>query len=380
VSFCVGILTYALDRGLTGIGRYSYELVRAFSKMKPRIDIVLLAAGALGPLEKFNAFKSVRLPASRLLPGLMTVGQISLLPLGRNLGLDLVHDPTGAAPLLFASCELPVLTTIHDVFPLSIPGYSAALDNLIYRFWLPRVVPKLNAVITISSQSCQDIHRYLSVPCEKINIIPYGVSNSFKPLQATKVCDYLKGKFKIEDNYILYVGALTRRKNIVHLVEAYVRVLETHPGTLLVITGPDSWVKSPVEETIERLGLQGQVLLTGPQTDQDLVYLYNGAVCFAFPSLYEGFGLPPLEAMACGTPVVTSNVASLPEVVGDAALLVDPYDVGSIAAAMQRILEDPALAEDLRAKGLHRASQFTWERTARETIAVYGKVLGKNII
>jgi len=144
---------------------------------------------------------------------------------------------------------------------------------------------------------------------------------------------------------------------------------------LVIVGAPNFWKSSPVAESVEKLGLKSCVHFTGYIPEGDLPALYNGADLFVFPSLYEGFGLPVLEAMACGTPVITSNTSSLPEVAGDAALLVDPYDVDAIAEAMRRVLTDLNLAGELRVKGLARASEFSWERTARETLAVYEKVL-----
>jgi glycosyltransferase involved in cell wall biosynthesis len=170
------------------------------------------------------------------------------------------------------------------------------------------------------------------------------------------------------------------RKNLLRLLEAYQEVRKWSQSWRLVIVGARNyWKSSPVAQKVKDLGLEGQVKFTGYIPDEDLPALYNGADLFCFPSLYEGFGLPVLEAMACGTPVVTANSSSLPEVAGEAALLVDPYIVTELAAAMRRVLEDPALAEDLRQKGLERVKQFTWEKTARETIAVYEKVLGEKL-
>jgi glycosyltransferase involved in cell wall biosynthesis len=189
------------------------------------------------------------------------------------------------------------------------------------------------------------------------------------------VRDRLRRRFGLNEPYILYVGALTLRKNIARALEAFAELNSSHPGLCFVLAGPSTWKKTPIASLLERLGITERVLLTGPLTDDDLPALYNGADLFVFPSLYEGFGLPPLEAMACGTPVVTSNASSLPEVVGDAAITVDPYDVDALSGAMRRVLTDPCLRDEMRQKGLARASGFTWERTARETVSVYRQVL-----
>lgn len=357
-----------------GIARYSVELVRAMAQMTPRPDITLLAAGDPGPLAEVG-FPVVRLPGCRLLPGLMTVGQAALALAARRHRLDLLHDLTGVSPLLFAHLGgVPTISTIQDVFALSYPGYSSRLDALIYRHWLPRMAPALSGVLTGSEQSRSDIQHCLGVAPERVRTIPLGVRSLFRPLPIEEVRARLRERFGIRSPYVLYVGALTRRKNIERSLEAFARLAPDFPELRLVLTGARSWQQSPIAETVARLRLADRVQLTGPVADADLPVLYSGARLFTFPSLYEGFGLPVLEAMACGTPVVTSNVSSLPEVAGDAAATVDPLDVSALEAAMRRILTDDAWAEQLRRAGLQQVSKFSWETTARATLNFYATV------
>jgi glycosyltransferase involved in cell wall biosynthesis len=303
------------------------------------------------------------------------MGQILIGRYARELNLDVIHDPTGVSPLAFTRSPTVTVTTVHDVFAWSIPGYSSFLDNLIYKHWLNQRNARTDATITVSNQSCTDIMQYLRTQPERMHIIPYGVSNLFQPLAAELVEPIVRGRFNIRMPYVLYVGSLTERKNLIRLLRAFAKIQHRCPDYLLVLAGPRSWKQSPIESAVKELNLSERVQLTGPVTDHELPALYNGASLFAFPSLYEGFGLPVLEAMACGTPVVTSNTSSLPEVAGDAAILVDPTNVEQIAEAMWLVLSQPALAAALREKGLARAAQFTWERTARETAAVYSRAL-----
>jgi glycosyltransferase involved in cell wall biosynthesis len=186
----------------------------------------------------------------------------------------------------------------------------------------------------------------------------------------------VRSRYRLPEGYVLFVGSVERRKNLRGLLQAYARLLETDVACPLVIVGTRRRGAGEIGRTLQELHLEESVIFTGYVPDADLPAIYTGADLFVFPSLYEGFGLPPLEAMACGTPVVCSNAASLPEVVGDAAIMVDPYDVEGLAEAMLRVLTDADLREHLRRKGLERARQFTWERTARETVAVYREVLG----
>lgn len=372
----VGIIIYGLDRPLTGIGRYTLELVRALCNLKPGPEITLFCAGGLGPLSEISNCKLIQLGGSRMLPALMTWGQFLIGRYARELKLDVIHDPTGTSPLAIAKKRTATVTTIHDVFALSIPGYSSFLDSLIYKYWLTRPSSRTDAIITVSKQSYSDILKYLSRNSEKIHIIPYGVSYKFRPIRPDHYEKILRYHFGISRPYVLYVGALTERKNLVRLLKAFANVSKLYPEYLLVLAGPGSWKQSPIESTIMELNLEKHVHLTGPLTDDELPALYNGASLFAFPSLYEGFGLPVLEAMACGTPVLTSNISSLPEVVGNAGVLVDPYNIEDIAQAICRLISDPLLSQEYRKLGLDRASTFSWEKTAQKTLEIYEKIGG----
>jgi glycosyltransferase involved in cell wall biosynthesis len=377
VSPRIGILTYGLDRPLTGIGRYSLELLKALSNLRPSLDITLLCAGPPGPLSGVVAKGEVPLTGARILPLLVTWGQVMIARKSKELGLDVLHDLTGVSPLAFAKSHSATVTTIHDVFAWSLPGYSSLLDTLIYKQWLTRRWAKTDAVITVSGQSRADVETYLKVDSERVRVIPHGVTSGFHPMEIPAVNAVVRDTLGIRRPYVLYVGALTQRKNIARLVHAFASVRREHPQLLLVLAGPRSWKKTPIAEILFDLNLEEHVLLTGPVTDRELAALYNGALVFVFPSLYEGFGLPVLEAMACGTPVLTSCVSSLPEVVGDAGRMVDPYDVEAIAVALSDLVGNASLRDRYCQLGLQRASQFTWEATARQTWAVYESLGGQ---
>jgi glycosyltransferase involved in cell wall biosynthesis len=202
-----------------------------------------------------------------------------------------------------------------------------------------------------------------------------GVDGHYRPVGSEKVAA-VSEKYRLPDDYILYVGSVEKRKNLLRLLQAYAYLRDRGETCPLVIVGIQRLNNVDVVAMLQELGLQRSVILAGYVADEDLPALYSGADLFVFPSLYEGFGLPPLEAMACGAPVVCSNAASLPEVVDDAALMVDPHNVEQLSEAMRRVLASRGLQDDLRARGLGQAKRFTWERTARETIAVYREVCG----
>jgi glycosyltransferase involved in cell wall biosynthesis len=367
----LGLLAYALNRSPTGIGHYTRNLFHAFSQLG--LDYHLLIAGA-GPY----AHHIHPLHGASLAPALLTLGQLEIAWYAHRFTLNLLHDPIGLAP--FSLCHSYRLVTIHDVFPLSFPGHSTIFEDLLYRFWLPLILTHFDVIITVSQNSKQDICKFLHIGDQKVIVIPAASTKHFRYLPQEEV-SMLLARYGVIRPYILYVGSVEPRKNLLRMLDAYQLLLRWSDRWKFMIVGARNYWKSyPVAQKVEQLGLQDQVIFTGYIPDEDLPALYNGAELFCFPSLYEGFGLPVLEAMACGVPVVTSNCSSLPEVAGDAAILVDPYNVDEIADAMKRVLSDRELAQELRHLGLERAKQFSWEKTARETIAVYEKVLGEKLL
>jgi glycosyltransferase involved in cell wall biosynthesis len=236
---------------------------------------------------------------------------------------------------------------------------------------------RADVILTISQFSKNEIVKYMNIPDEKIEVMPCGVDHGlYMPDYDINDITLVKDKLSIEGDYFLYLGTLEPRKNIERLIESYA-LLKNRISVLpkLVIAGPQGWLYNTIFQKANALGLQNEVVFTGYIDEKDAPVLMKGAVSFLFPSLYEGFGMPPLEAMACGTPVITSNVASLPEVVGDAAILVDPFSVDSIADALEHVLNDRNLRDELSRKGLDRASQFSWDRSAKIVSDIYTRLL-----
>lgn len=369
----VGLITYGLDRTLSGISRYTLELALAFEGLRDQVEIVLLTAGALGPLES-SSFERVPLMGCARLPGLLTLGHVLIPAVARRLKLDIIHDPTAVTPLLFGGGGARIVTTVHDVFPLSYPGHNAALDNLLYRYWLPYELPRVDYIITDSQHSRSDILRFMKVKPERIQTVFLGVRALFEPIPQDEARAAVKAACGVETPYLLFVGNFTTRKNLALALRGFAAIQRDHPDLRLVLIGVRSFAQTPVEQLMAELKIADKVILAGTVEDRLLPAFYSAAEAFLFPSFYEGFGLPILEAMACGTPVITSNVSSMPEVAGDAALLIDPHSVESMVTAMQQILTDATLRQSLRARGLARAAEYTWERNARETLAIYQRV------
>ncbi|MBK9121853.1 MAG: glycosyltransferase family 4 protein [Chloroflexi bacterium] len=365
----VGIIAYGLDRPFTGIGRYTVEMVRALAALPDAPELLLLTAGDAGPLSDLP-LPRVPLRGCRLMPALLTHGQLQLRYLAARHGLDVIHDPVGVAPFGMGTGRARSVITIHDVIPLSFPGVSTRMDSLIYRHWLPFAARRVDRVLTVSEPSSADIRRHLGVKPDRIEVIAPGVNAQFRAA-STADTSSVREKYDLPERFILSVGNVEERKNVRRVIEAYAQIRRSDLPHKLVIVGPHNWRFSEIIEAADLSAYRDDVRFTGYVDAADLPAIYRAAEVFAFPSLYEGFGLPVIEAMAAGTPTVTSNRSSLPEAAGDAALTVDPEDSSAIANAVTRLLTDPALADDLRTRGIARAAEFTWERMARAVLNSY---------
>jgi glycosyltransferase involved in cell wall biosynthesis len=269
---------------------------------------------------------------------------------------------------------VPLIVTIHDMASLRSRGRFGTLKRFYLRIFVPLSARKARRVLAVSEAARKEIADLCKIDGGKIVVVRHGISRSFSP-DGDRSGPPAALKLKVGSGYILYVGTLEPGKNIPRIIEAY-SIVRKRTGTerALVIAGRTGWLHDDIFRAVKRLGLDKEIVFTGYVSKGDLPSLYRGADLFVFPSLYEGFGLPVLEAMACGTPVVTSNTSSLPEVAGDAALLVDPENVEEIAGAMERVLTDQDLRAELSRRGRERARLFTWERCAQETLKVYEEV------
>jgi glycosyltransferase involved in cell wall biosynthesis len=370
----IGYLTYGLDRSPTGIGRYTKELLLSMKAVSSQNEIVVLATERQLDKSLTEGLETHYVTGCRTLPVLMTLGNGILGRLAKRHDLDLIHDPNGIAPFIGLPGNVPGIVTLHDAFPFVHPESHNWLDNWRYRWYLPSALRKTSQVITVSESSRSDLETHLGLDSDRISVIPEGVDPRFSPTSAPNGHEVLK-KYGVTSPYLLYVGALNGRKNIARMLEAFSIAREQHPDYTLVIAGKKQWKTKSIDEAMSNRDLQRTVHFTGYVDDDDLPELYRSATAFLFPSLYEGFGLPPLEAMACGTPVITSDISSLPEVMGNAALMVDPLDVLSLSNAIKRVLSDPVLRQSMIGRGLTRANDFRWENSAEQTMSLYERVL-----
>lgn len=302
-----------------------------------------------------------------------TLWMQTLLPIQlARLGADVCHFTNNVAPW-WTPC--PAIVTIHDTTLWMFPGYHPRRRLLAMRPFIPLGARSARAIIAVSASTKRDIVRTLKVPEDKVHVIYEAPATQFRTLEPTSPdLTRVRARYALPRRFVLYVGTIEPRKNLGRLLRAFEQLGRCGFADLgLVLVGNRGWGDTEVLRSIERLRLQDRVKLLGFAPAEDLVGLYNLAEALAFPSLYEGFGLPVVEAMACGTPVVTSPNGSLAEIAGGAAELVDPYSVESIAAGLRRVLSDGARRSELRSAGFVRltAAQFNWHTTAAQTRRVY---------
>jgi glycosyltransferase involved in cell wall biosynthesis len=272
------------------------------------------------------------------------------------------------------SAPCPVITTIHDVAFRRFPALFPLKHRLLLNLLIPSSARNAAAVITGSEATRRDLMELYDLPSERIVVTPYAADPIYRPMDVDEARRAVKERFRIRAPYLLSVGVLQPRKNLVRLVRAFNRIARDIPHRL-VLVGKEGWAGEELRRAIAESPAGREPVFTGYVPDADLPALYAGADIFVYPSLYEGFGLPPLEAMACGAPVITSNTSSLPEVVGNAGVTVNPLDTDALARAITDLLQDEARRSALRAAGLQRAGQFHWDHTARATIEVYRRVV-----
>lgn len=264
----------------------------------------------------------------------------------------------------------PLVTVVHDVVWRALPHSFPARDRLLLDRFLPGTLRRAAAVVTVSEFSRGEIIKYFGVPRGKIHIVPNAADERFHPVEDAAEMAQLRDRYGLPEKFVLNLGVIHPRKNVNGLIRAYTALPEAVREQYgLVITGRHGWGEALPATLTGSVG-PGSVCFTGYVPDEDLPALYSAATAFAYPSLYEGFGIPPLEAMACGTPVVASNVASLPDVVGDAALMVDPRSTESIRDGLEQILGDAELRARLREAGFERVKQFSWRSSAERMLAV----------
>jgi glycosyltransferase involved in cell wall biosynthesis len=361
-----------------GIGRYTRGLVQALSELDHDNEYVLFAAPG------FHSSPHLRVPASPRLhyrpipasPRLMAILWHRLhipLPIEAFVGpVDVFHSPDFVLPPQRRGARI---LTVHDLTFMRYPEGATPNLRRYLNAVVPRSVKRADLVLADSESTKRDLAELLDVPPEKVRVVYAGVEPRFQPIVDEEQLRVVARRYDLDPPFILTVGTLEPRKNLQRLFAAYALLRERLAGApRLVVVGAKGWLTEGIFAALEESGIKEHVQFPGYVADEDLPAVYNLAGLFVFPSLYEGFGIPPLEALACGVPVACSNAPSLPEVVGDAALTFEPTDVEAMADAMLRLLTDSDLRAGLISRGRDRATHFTWAAAATDLLAAYREV------
>jgi glycosyltransferase involved in cell wall biosynthesis len=372
----IGIDIRILERNKAGFERYLRHLLENLAKIDEKNEYVLYSDHHIDK-EYFDLGNNFSIKVIEKFGHSQVWTNFSLPREVEKDELDVFHFPASSVWIKKAK---RTVVTLHDISPVLLPELQMASKKMIlyfrFLFWL--IKNKADIIITVSHNSREDLLKYLKLSKDKVRVIYPGVEPYFRILDSVKVDD-IRQKFNIKKDFILFVGAFQKRKNLPRIIRAYEKfVNESNLDYDFVIVG---WSKRAVgcsfytsEELLKILKLKDKIHFVGQVSDNDLVSLYNAARLFLFATFYEAFGFPLLEAMACGTPVITSNNSSGPEIVGDAGILVNPYNTDEIAEAMIDVLTDKKLYDSLVEKGLERAREFSWENTACQTLKVYKKL------
>jgi len=372
----IGVDARLIHHQPAGIGKYTQNLLLSYAKQQNDVIqgfdfnfLVFQHRRHVNPIVDHSNFERVTLysPVQTKIERFSLPVELLLHP------VDLLHCPDFIPPRYSST---PAVITVHDLAFLHWPHFLTE-SSAAYYGQIDRCVHRAKHVIVPSESTKQDLVRLLGVPDDHVSVIYEAANPRFCPLPQAETYQETKKKYNLPQNYILYVGTVEPRKNIEGLLHAFRHLINKYhvSDTALVIAGGFGWLYDEILQLVEELDLGNLVQLLGRVPDDALHKLYVGARCHVHVAHYEGFGLTPLESMACGTPTIVSNVSSLPEVVGDAALLVDPNEAEEIAIAMHRLLTNDELHDELREKGFQRAACFSWDEAARQTLLVYQSVL-----
>ncbi len=357
---------------IAGIGRLTFELIRHLGKIDNENEYYLFFHRNYSKIDEIlgSNFKKYIIPFKTGLLFLKLFWHEILIPHHCNkLKVDVFHQPD------FISARkgsYKKVVTIHDLSTNIFPKTKPLSVRLYYINYVAKTIKKADIIVADSMNTKKDIIKFYGIKENLIKVVYPGVMDYFNVIPDKDILDKTREKYKLPEEFILFVGTIEPRKNLVRLLKAFSQVVsQGYKDIYLVISGYKGWLTKQFFTMLDNLKISDKVLLLGYTDEENLPALYNLAKIFVFPSIYEGFGIPPLEAMACGTPVIASNSSSIPEVVGDAAILVDPYNEKILANSILNLLKDTNLQKDLVDKGLKRARMFSWDKMAREMLQIY---------
>ncbi len=370
----IAINAWFLDQPGTGSGQYLHGLLRTMPALAAEHEFLLVAPPGRVVLQMPGLQADVQTLASpfwRSDPGKVLFEQVAFPRACRRWGAEVAHVPYWGSPL---RPPVPTVVTVHDLIPLLLPAYRGGPAVRLYTRLVAAAARRATLVLTDSLASQRDAEAHLDLPAERVQAVYLAHAPHFRP-EPAEGDEAIRQNYNLPMRYVLYLAGHDARKNVATLVEAFATVAQADADVTLVIGGrlpehsrPPLYDPRPL---VEALGLGGEVRFLGWVEEAHKPALYRGAACAVFPSSYEGFGFPVLEALACGTPLVTANTSSLPELAGDAAFAVDPGDVAGLAGGILACLVDEPLAAELRQRGPQQAARFCWTETAQQTLAAY---------
>ncbi len=370
----IGIDARLIHYSQAGIAQYTTHLVKALARIDPEDQFFLLQSRKEPePLVNHPNFrrKGLWTPSHHRLEQYILGLEVT------RMQLDVLHSPDFIPPVRWPGANFRSVITVHDLAFLLYPNFLTPQAARYYG-QIDRAVRRADHIIAVSQSTKEDLIRLLGAPERKITVIYEAANPIYRPVDREEAWNKAKEHYpNLPEQFFLFVGTLEPRKNIPALLKAYKLLQDDYKTdqTKLVLAGRQGWLFDEIFRLVQDLHLEPHTVFLGRVPTDVLLYLYNSAIALVHPAHYEGFGLPALEAMACGTPVITTNVSSLPEVVGDAAILVSPEDVEEMAVQMWRLLSDEELRKKLGAKGLSRAASFSWDKAARETLEIYRRVV-----
>ena len=371
-SLKIGIIYGGISEQKAGMDHYLHQVLPAMKRLAPHHRYVLIDHRRQQTPFK-EQFEQVILDLPRP-PARVTRWNLFTVPMMLSQ-FDIVFSPGLYGPARIPKGVASVMV-VHDLTRYLFPQFFAfntmqkILDRLIY----PSMLRRYDHILTVSQSTRQDLMARFKVPGEKITVTYHGAEEGFRPLDPGDAERVLGQSYGLENPFILFLGTLEPRKNVLTLLKAFGEIMDQIPHDL-VLVGQKGWKWEPIFQEMERPKLKQRVHWIGYIPDQERVYFYNAAGLLAYPSWYEGFGMPLLEAMQCGCPVITSRVSSMPEVVGEAGLLIDPHREEDLQGAMLRLVHEPELRESLRTAGFKQAQKFSWETSAKITLEVFEKVI-----
>lgn len=356
----------------TGIGTYTYQLVNSLNNQDIKNTYNLYSDNSSIDIpfnSNFNTVLSSNEPSSNFWESVQKPMAVD------PSSLNLYHVPQNGMGLPESS-EVPVVITLHDTIPLHMPETVSDTYLNLFNSKMPELINRCQGIITVSEYSKRDIINDFNFPEDRVFVTHLASENIYRPIDKILCSSMVKNHYNLPDNYILYVGGFSPRKNIAGLIKAYSLIRNKLPlGMKLVIAGTKGKSFSIYSDLAYKLNIAEDVIFPGFIDMEYMPYLYGAAELLVYPSFYEGFGLPPLEAMACGVPVIASNVTSLPEVLGDSALLCNPDNIYELASFIIEVIENSRLRQILINRGFSKASSLNWNKTAANTIKIYKSLL-----